>query len=254
MFYAGLIITGYLAGLSVRILGIGGGLIILPVLITYYHFGILFAVNIAQVFYIFICGTVFFLNLKKIHLKTVRYLILFTFLGILVGAYVANRVSGDFIKAILGIYLLYAIFRMIRSLKKDFKYSDGTNHSKWLYLLGIPAGFLTGSIGIASGSIFVPVLHFLFGFKMKEAVTNSVGIIFITAIIAFSYTFYLNSVVSGLYSLNQLWNVAFYIVLSGFAGLFTGAKINSIISVKAIKIMFISVLFFSFYKIVSSFI
>ncbi len=252
LYNIGLIILGIFSGVTVRLIGIGGGLLILPVLIVYYNLDTHFVINIAQFFYIFISGFIFLLSFKSINIKIIRTLSFFIIPGIILGTFIGNNLDGKYLKLLLVLYLIYTAYKFFIKLKHDNMDLNSKPHKKIYYLLGIPSGLLCGSIGIAGGSIFVPLFHFLFNFKMKKAVVHSIGIIFFTAIIAFFSTFYFNSVLSKYYSFKQLYAIALPLTVSGFSGLYIGIKINNIVSYKVIKIIFIIILLISALKILYS--
>lgn len=246
-YYLGIIFTGLLSGMSVPIIGIGGGAIILPILMGYYEFKPHLVVNVAQLFYIIIAGITAVFNRKNINIKLVRTLLFYAVPGMLIGAFFGNSISAFYLKLFIGIYLLIVIFRFIKSF---FEKKDNIKEPhKAYFLFGLPAGFLCGSIGIAGGSIYVPLLHILFNVKIKKAVINSISIIFFNAFIAFFITFYLNSVKSNFYTINQLLSVAVYLISGGIAGLILGTKLNKVLSPQIVKIVFIIILTISVMKI-----
>ncbi len=59
-----------------------------------------------------------------------------------------------------------------------------------LIIIGVFAGFLSGSMGIGGGIIIVPALIFFFGISQHEAQGTSLGILVFPVAIAGAYNYY----------------------------------------------------------------
>jgi uncharacterized protein len=112
--------------------------------------------------------------------KTAVFMGIFTAIGSFVGAAIASHIPGSILKIAWGGIGLAVAIRMI-----TVKISDAdrpTRQNLWLWFaLALPIGLITGILGIGGGILVVPALVLVLGFRMKNAVATSLGIMLFTS-------------------------------------------------------------------------
>lgn len=170
-----LIPLGFVAGILGSIIGLGGGIIVVPVL-TFMGFpptlassNSLFAAlsNAAA-------STISYSRQKRIDYQIGLKLGLFSIPGTILGAFVSSNVTSDLFKILFGIVLLAACVYMF--LKKRIETSERKIARK-IMSLSIAASFFAGIIssffGIGGGIVFVPLMVVALGMTMKKAAPTS---------------------------------------------------------------------------------
>ena len=175
-------LLGVFAGLAAGLLGVGGGIIVVPVLI--YSFTALgfspavlthMAVGTSLATIILTsAGSVFQHHRKAAVLWPVLiWLGVGLVLGALLGAKVADLMRGRVLQFLFGIFALVIAFQMVRGLRP--KASRTLPGAGGLTLAGIVIGTVSAIFGIGGGSLSVPFLTWC-NVKMQDAVgTSSAG-------------------------------------------------------------------------------
>lgn len=171
-------VTGVLAGL----LGIGGGSVIVPiVIIAVKALGVpddmVMKIALATSFAVIISSTASSAYSHSKHgsilWKEFPYLAIGTIIGVLSGSYVVNMLSNTFLQVVFCIFLTYTIYNLLfPKQKKDSEDKSPNPPKTWLSGGGVIIGFLSSFIGIAGGSITVPLLT-AFGYGLRKCIATS---------------------------------------------------------------------------------
>lgn len=160
------ILTGFYQGL----LGLGGGIVIIPVLVLFLKFGQKEAQG-AALWYIvptsIIAGALYFQSPElDIHIKYVLALITGSLLGVATGFNILKRIRPIVLKQIFAVALVLLAMAMLFTKKVTPEGIFETEKS----LLGLciaggyVAGFLSSLLGVGGGVIVIPMLILLGGF------------------------------------------------------------------------------------------
>ncbi|TNF66990.1 MAG: sulfite exporter TauE/SafE family protein [Gammaproteobacteria bacterium] len=170
------IVIGAITGLASGMLGIGGGLIIVPGLTFIFHYTDLspiydtqFAMGSSLGIMIFTGTSAIIANarLSRIHTKVYWQLLSIILPMCILGAVVARFAHGDILILVFSITLLVMIFKLIRNKKEKqtpFNYQIPANEidinvSKSRRIkYGSIIGFISGMLGIGGSIISVPFL------------------------------------------------------------------------------------------------
>jgi len=165
--------TGFLAGL----LGIGGGLIIVPLLTFYFHYmgfphETLMHVVIGTSLASMVTTTCFSAKVHtKVHpevLKFFKKMATFVFVGSVSGALLANVLYSDHLKMAFGIFAIgVALFIFF---DPQFKNREHPPHMGTLHFGSFVIGFTSAIFGIGGGSIGLPFLTNYLNMEMHRAV------------------------------------------------------------------------------------
>ena len=170
-----LIPLGFVAGVLGSIIGLGGGIIIVPVL-TFFGFSpALTASNsIFAVFSNAVASTISYSKQKRIEYSIGLKLGLLSIPGTVFGAYLSSDITPSLFKILFGILLIAASIYIYSKRKIEPK---SHNISKQIMILAIGASFLAGIIaglfGVGGGIVFVPLMVIAMGLAMKKAAPTS---------------------------------------------------------------------------------
>lgn len=170
-----LIPLGFAAGILGSIIGLGGGIIIVPVL-TFFGFSpALTASNsIFAVFSNAAASSISYAKQKRIDYSLGLKLGLLSIPGTIIGAYVSSEITPSIFKILFALILISASVYIFSKRKIEPK---NYNLSKQIMILAIGASFFAGIIsglfGVGGGIIFVPLMVVAMGLSMKNAAPTS---------------------------------------------------------------------------------
>jgi len=246
------ILTGAGAGFAAGLLGIGGGLIIVPVLFftfsaqgheTQYLMQMALATSLATIVFTSLSST-------RAHHKKQAVLwpvVMLLSPGILIGAWLgglfASTINSEVLKS------LFAVFEISVAINMLLKINTTPHNaiiSKPLALTGgTVIGFISTLAGIGGGTMTVPFLHW-FNISMRKAIATSAACGFPIALIgALSYIYASHELaIGGAYSAGYLQLDAL-LFIAGASFLFAplGAKVTHSISEKTLSLGFSFILF-----------
>lgn len=251
MTYVLLLLMGLGGGLIGSLVGLGGGIIIVPALLFFSgYFAILnditpqTAVGTSLLVLIFI-GLSSTLSYMK-H-KTVDYKSGFLFFagsgpGGLVGAFLNRNLNVDGFSLYFGLFvILTSIILMFQSRIKPIKKEtypitrtfEGKDKTKWVYgyhpataiILAFVVGLFSGLFGVGGGSLMVPAMIMLFAFPPHVAVATSMLMVFLSSII---------SSITHISLGNVDWLLALFLVPGAWIGAKLGSFINSKVKSKTV--------------------
>lgn len=184
-----LVTGGLVSGVIAGLLGIGGGIITIPLLVTLGYTPVqAIATSSLAIVITSISGSVQNWWMGYFDFKRVIYLGIPAFFTTGIGVYFANKIAPHIILFTFGIILLANIYLIDLRKQLAFKEEDNTApaFNPLLVKLGTggAAGILAGLFGLGGGTIMVPLQMLLLGEEIKVAIQTSLGVIVITALAA----------------------------------------------------------------------
>ena len=198
--------TSILAGLLGALTGLGGGVVVVPVLALLFHVDLRYAIGASLVSVIATSSGAAAAYVREgfSNIRIGMFLEIATTLGALVGAYLTAMVSTKAIGIVFGIVLLYSAIASFRGSHEDVppKHTGGladrlrlegeypTEHGLQAYVAQrVPAGFgimflaggLSGLLGIGSGAVKVLAMDQAMRLPFKVSTTTSNFMIGVTA-------------------------------------------------------------------------
>jgi len=187
-----LAVIGFSAGIFGTMIGIGGGIIFVPIFLLFFHLSPQQAVgtSLCAVFFNALSGSISYLRQKRVDIKAGWKFALATLPGAWLGAWLAGYLTSQVLELVFGLLLMaMAIFIFLRKQPQQ-KEQYGDHYTRTLVdfrgevfkyspreTLGITISFLVGVIssllGIGGGIIHVPALIFLLGFPVHIATATS---------------------------------------------------------------------------------
>lgn len=225
-----LFIVGLAAGVLSGMFGIGGGVVIVPVLIALLNFDQLQANGTslaALLMPVGIFAVMAYYRKGKLGIAAAAWVALGIVFGGFAGAELAIGLPADTLKRLYGFFLLYVSWRFIEP-RKLFKLVPAQATAPtpeeppivaWYVLagVGVLAGVASGLFGIGGGLIIVPALMTLLRFDQHQAVGTSLAALLLPVA--------LPAVIS-YYNAGKLdVGVAAMVALGLIGGAFVGAKI-----------------------------
>ncbi len=217
-----LVLVGVLVGTLSGFFGIGGGMILIPVLM-FLGIDIKTAIGISIVQMVFSSLFGSYLNYKKgsLILGEGIWVGIGGFVGGFMGAYVSGMVSSTMLEYLFLGLLTFALFRLFSSKISD----DGTVkilHAPVLFGVGVLIGIFAIALGVGGSILLTPILAGFLHYPIKKAV--SAGLFFV----AFSSVSGLAShLSSGTIDLQKGLYVAFASLLGVFLGIWLKDKVSS---------------------------
>mgnify|MGYP006097153177 CR=1 FL=1 len=250
------LLTGLLSGFLAGLLGVGGGIIIVPVsyyVMTKLGYSIDVAMHVAVasslciIIFTSISSVSTHLKLNNVEYKVIKKWFIGIILGSLLGSFLASNIDGE-ILVLIFISLAFLISinmffqKKIKTIKNDIPQSNIIN-----FIISGNIGFLSALIGIGGGSFSVPTLT-MFSKKIHQAVGTSAVLGFLIAFPgAISYIFLgLNIENLPPYSIGYVNLIIVFLVTS--TSIFTaniGAKISKKIDKENLKRIFAIFLLFT---------
>jgi len=180
---------GLFSGLLAGLLGIGGGTVLVPIIITVGYTPVqAVATSSLAIVLTAVSGSIQNYRMGYLDLQRVWSLGFPAIITAQLGAYIASDLQDQILLIAFGILLILNIF--LASWRKNLaqqvnSLQEKTQHQMLARLTtGGVAGFLAGLFGIGGGVIMVPLQMVLLGEPIKVAIQTSLGVIVITAISA----------------------------------------------------------------------
>jgi len=178
-------ISGFMAGL----LGVGGGLVMVPAL--YYAFSVLnfeietkmhlaLGTSLAIIIPTSIISTRTHMKYKAVDFGLIKSFGIYIIIGVLLGTLVASKLKTA------GLVLFFSIFAFLVGLffiflKNKLEETKKNIPKIFKIIIGSLIGFISVPLGIGGGSMSVPFMR-LFGYDMRKAIGTSAAIGIIIAI------------------------------------------------------------------------
>lgn len=173
-----LIVIGIFIGTMAGFFGIGGGIILTPILMVL-GFDIKEAIGISIIQMVFSSVFGSYLNYKKGLLLLGEGLFIGSggFVGGYIGGYVTGYLSNTSLQfAFLGL-LFFALIRLFFSTNHADDAQTKSIHKIFLFAIGVVTGIFSMTLGIGGSIILTPILVGLLHYPIKKAV--SVGLFFV---------------------------------------------------------------------------
>ncbi|GAQ02141.1 permease [Companilactobacillus farciminis] len=260
-----LLVMGVGAGVLGAILGIGGGMIITPVLTIMMGLDIKYAIgaSIISVIATSSGSTIAYLKDDMLNLRVAMFLEIATTVGAIMGALLVGVFSSSFLYVLFGFFLLYSTYNMIRKLfdKKGeqvftghdpivdkFKlastYYDKSEQKQVDYSMkNVPGGFImmwaaglaSGLLGIGSGAFKVIAMDTIMKMPLKPSSATSNLMMGVTAAASATVYFFNGSIRP---------DIAAPLAIGVLVGATIGARLMQVLKPRVIRMIFIPIILY----------
>lgn len=180
-FLSVLVALGVFVGVISALLGIGGGLILIPVLTLFFGIPIEKAIGTGLVSIIATSSAAasVYVQEKLTDIRLGMVLELGTTVGAVFGALVVGYFSRRALALMLAVFLLYSALSMVRRIRSADREpaASANNYSARQIPVGIAgsafAGTISGLLGIGGGPIKVPLMYLVMGVPLRIATATS---------------------------------------------------------------------------------
>ncbi|MDQ6768294.1 MAG: sulfite exporter TauE/SafE family protein [Candidatus Eremiobacteraeota bacterium] len=221
---AAFIALGLVAGSYGTLIGVGGGLLVVPALLLMHAApkeaaGSSMAVVLANA----VSGSLTYLRQRRIDVRAGLIFALAGLPGALLGGFVDQNVPKRLFSLLFALLLAGIGLRLVlRPGRDEAEAAIADGHSTAGFrpglaaLIGLGTGFLASMFGIGGGLIFVPSLVYMFAFPAHVATATSTFIIALTALFGTASHAYYHDV---------LWGPTALIASGAIAGAQVGARL-----------------------------
>jgi uncharacterized membrane protein YfcA len=248
-----LLLGAYLAGLAGSLTGLGGGVVIIPLLTLFFHVDIRYAIGAALVASIATSSGSASAYVKEgiTNIRLGMFLEIATTIGAVIGAILAIYTPVNLVAILFGVMLIFSAAMTLRK-KHEGALLEGSKLSYQLKLNGsypakegivdyklknVGAGFsimtiagmLSGLLGIGSGALKVLAMDTAMKVPFRVSTTTSnfmVGVTAAASAVVYLQRGYIDP------------GIAFPVIIGVLAGAFTGSKLLMKIDVKKLKLIF----------------
>jgi len=181
--FIALVATGVFAGLLAGLLGVGGGIVIVPVLFFLFQsFGVSAesAMVVATATSLATIVPTSISSIRSHHQKgNVDFALLkrwavFILVGVLAGSWLVTRVDGSLLTALFGIIATLSALNMLFRTGKTAVFNQLPN-TAGQSVMGSSIGFFSAMVGIGGGTLSVPILS-LYNYPAHKAVGTAAAI------------------------------------------------------------------------------
>lgn len=252
--------VGLIAATFGSLVGLGGGIIIVPALVylgpyfTGESISIATAVGTSLAVLIFtaLSSTFTFFKQKRVDLKSGWLFFVTCGPAAMLGSYTTQYVNAKSFQLGFGIFMLFmAILLILREYIKPFDikwtmertYTDGKGQTfQYGYnvlpvlIIGVAVGFISGLFGVGGGALLVPAMVILFRYPPHVATATSMFVILLSAIMGSITHFALGEV--------DLWMVlglAPTAILGGWLGAVIASRLSSKKLLWVLRVTFVCV-------------
>lgn len=248
-------LTGAFAGLMAGVLGIGGGIVVVPALVFVFHLmgdvpvSIEMHVAAGSSLAIMIVTAIASVRAHRqqgtIRMDVFQRMWPFIVIGTVVGVLLADLLPTRALEIIFGVFLLLILLNMLHNINIEYAKRYPT---PWIHRLVCSViGFKSGLLGIGGGALIIPYLNYC-GVETKKIPAVSAMCTLVVSVIGT-----LSVMIIGHFSHAGLHYATGYVYwpavisVAVFSALIApfGARITYLLPVKQLKYAFIAVLFFA---------
>ena len=260
-----MLIVGIAVGVLGSILGIGGGMIITPVLTLGFGLDIKYAIGASIIAVIATSSgaTIAYLKDNVLNLRVAMFLEIATSIGAIMGALLTGVIRPIFLYLLLGLLLFFSGANMVRKLwgkqvqtnadsddsiakklKLNGSYYDKNLHKQVDYkVTNVPsgitimfgAGIASGLLGIGSGAFKVIAMDTFMKMPLKPSSSTSNLMMGVTAAASATIYFFNGSI---------LPQIAVPMALGIIVGAAVGSRVMQIMPVRMLRMIFIPILLY----------
>jgi uncharacterized membrane protein YfcA len=257
------IITGLLGGL----LGIGGGIVMIPALsiVLGHDIHMAQAASMNVIFFVAAPAALRHWRARTIRMELVKRLLPFAMVAVLVGVTVNIWIPNSDLSIIFGLFLLYVLYENVRRLLRDDRLAtepvpkpraDMESDISLMRtgLVGSMAGFGAGLLGIGGGLITVPMTQIVCKCSLRECIACSSAVMCLTSVVGAVYKDATLSSVPGM-SDDVHWytplGISIWLIPTCLVGSWIGARLTQVLPLKVVRIAFIAIVSLSAIKMLT---
>ncbi|MBB6021921.1 putative membrane protein YfcA [Paenibacillus sp. JGP012] len=237
-----MIILGLIGSFFSGLLGIGGAIIMYPLLLyvpplfvaASFSAHEVSSISMFQVFFASLAGLLAFQKKSKenmgpavVHQELVVFMGISILAGSLIGGYISGLLQGDIIDLIYGILAVLAVILMLVPRKGSDEIKDNLQFNRVIAIVSaFIVGIVSGIVGAGGAFILIPIMLTILKIPTRKTIASSLAIVFISAI---------GGVIGKLSGGHIPFWPTLFTVVGSLIGAPFGSKISSKINVKVLR-------------------
>jgi len=187
----GLVFIGLFVGAISGFFGVGGGMILVPMLLSI-GVDIKSAIGISVVQMVFSSVYGSYLNHRKGHLQFNEgiWVGIGGLLGGMIGARFTDLLSREMLSYIFLGLVLFALFQILSARKKHPGQQEGSFSSGLLFVIGFVIGIIAMMLGVGGSIMLTPILVGFLHFPTKKAATAGLFFVVFSSLSGLGYKLY----------------------------------------------------------------
>ncbi|MEW6510471.1 MAG: sulfite exporter TauE/SafE family protein [Bacteroidota bacterium] len=182
--------AGCLAGFLAGFFGVGGGIILVPILIAYFQAHgvssligthLAFGTSLLVVIFASLASSYRYWHDGHVLWKPVVLMGVASVAGALVGSGVAAGLEGSSLRKIFAGVVLLASLRLLNEPRRSTKEAAPNLGAAGLIVTGLIVGVISSLAGVGGGLFSIPIMYTVLHFPLKKALGTSSATIVITA-------------------------------------------------------------------------
>jgi hypothetical protein len=230
-------IGGFLSGM----LGVGGAIIMIPLMLYVPQlFGLealgmktVAALSMVQVLFASLSGLIRHRINRLVDLPLMLYLGIPFALAANIGAVLSKYATGTLLLVIFGMMTIFAFVMMMFPIKKEEIDKRAAFSKPIAVMIGLIIGFLAGMVGAGGGFIIIPLMIYILKMPVKLTIGTSLGVIFIGSLMGALGKIFTGQVV---------WLPALALIISSIPSAQIGASLSGKTADKKLRILLILII------------
>ncbi|MBF0453953.1 MAG: TSUP family transporter [Magnetococcales bacterium] len=264
--FLGLLLLGFISGVSGGMMTMGGGIIKVIGLMTIFEYGLLLVRPVAYITNIFMYGAAA-LRYRRHDLfqwERVRPMVPWAMVGVVLGYFIGNMLNTTIIHYLLGGFAFLLGVKMLVELSESSDRSSGLSWVQYYFgsggaeesrqgairptglvregILGLPMGIISGILGITGGVVEVPLQRYVAGVPLRNAIANSAVLVFFASVVG-SVVALTHGVQSGSFSISTPLIMALILIPGAYIGGQLGAWLTTVVSLRVLRWLYAILMF-----------
>ena len=245
-----LVILGLVAGALGGLLGVGGSIVMIPVLTQLLGYDQHLAQAAAMIVGIFVAAPSV---LRHNQSDSVRWDVTLRMLPagllvIVIGVWASNQFSGENLERIFGVFLLYVVsIETIKLVQQRPEPHEAQHRVTWprCSAVGTMTGFLAGLLGVGGGIVTVPLLQRVCRLPLRQCIATSSAVMVLTAIVGSirkNVTLAQHMSHGQPLEMRTSLTLAAFLIPTAIAGAWLGAHLTHALPLRGVRLAFILLL------------
>ena len=183
-----LAITGLVVGVISGFFGVGGGMLLIPILLTL-GFGIkqAIAMSVVQMVFSSVFGSYTNYKKGKLQINEGIWVGIGGVIGAVIGSFFTDILPSDVLEYIFLALVIFAFIRVATSKKPSQDQKEGSFSKVTLFIIGVVIGTIAMMLGVGGSVMLTPVLIGFLHFPSKKAATAGLFFVVFSSITGLIY-------------------------------------------------------------------
>jgi uncharacterized membrane protein YfcA len=221
-----LIATGLLVGTISGFFGVGGGMLLIPILLTLgFSIKQSIAMSVVQMVFSSVFGSYKNYKLGKLVVNEGIWVGIGGIIGGIIGSFFTDILPSNILEYIFLALVIFAFIRVATSKKPHQDQEEGSFSKVTLFIIGVIIGTIAMMLGVGGSVMLTPVLIGFLHFPSKKAATAGLFFVVFSSITGLIY-----KLIAGTFNnLNLDITYALALGVASIAGVLLGIKLKDVV-------------------------